>query len=351
VRGFDFKIGERYLVFAHSRATEPRLRVSRCSRTRKFDGTGEDAEFLASLSTPETGEQVFGSIDLFQWSLNQPSSRTPMNLPVRLTGNGRTITTTAKSGRYRFSGLAAGQYGVEIDLPPGYSTINSARSVDIPNARACAQTNYSISPAGSIAGRLVDKAGQGVRDVRVEVTAEDARVHPDYGLSVKSAQSDADGYFDVRNLSPGRYIVGVNLRDLPNEWNPYARQLYPGQGEPSAVIELTLGQVAGLGQWALAPPLAVVPISGWIVWKDGTPAGGVYVALRDMTGNPAERARAVGGSTSGPDGRFVIQAREGRAYTFMARPANNGPFYPLTRVRIEARPGLEPVRLVIEGDR
>ena len=41
------------------------------------------------------------------------SSRAPMDLEVRLTGNGRTLTTTAKAGRYEFSGLAAGNFRVE----------------------------------------------------------------------------------------------------------------------------------------------------------------------------------------------------------------------------------------------
>jgi Carboxypeptidase regulatory-like domain len=260
------------------------------------------------------------------------------------------MATTVRAGRYRFTGLEPGRYEVDIDLPPGYSTYGQTRPLNIPNPRACAEENYGISPDGRVSGRVVDKSGRGIVNVRIEITGEDATVHPDYGLNVQSVQSDADGYFEVRGVSPGRYIVGVNLQDLPNQYRPYARQVYPGNG-PSTVIELTLGQVVDLGQWELAPPLAVVPVSGWITWKDGAPAGGVYVSLWDATGNPVDRARGAGGATSGPDGHFVIEGREGRVYTFVARPAGNGPFYPLSHVRIEARPGLEPVRLVIERDR
>jgi hypothetical protein len=81
--GFEFKVGRRYLVFARSQADVGRLSVSHCSRTHEFDGTGDDAMFLASLASPETGAQVFGSIELSQSSFvsgRSTTTRTPVDL-------------------------------------------------------------------------------------------------------------------------------------------------------------------------------------------------------------------------------------------------------------------------------
>jgi carboxypeptidase family protein len=348
--GFDFKIGHRYLVFAERRLTDDRLSVSICNLTREFDGTGDIADFLASLSLRSKGGRVFGKIELSSRSFRPgPYKPTPFAVPVRLIGNDRDLTTNATGGRFEFSALPPGAYQVEVTIPPGYSTWRTWQQAEIKDARGCAQTDFTVTPAGRITGRLVDKTGRAVSGVQVEITAHDATIHPEYGLASAVSRTDGSGYFDVENLPPGRYIAGVNLRDLPNQWNPYPRIVYPGQNEPAHLIELTLGQVVDLGQFMLPPPLSVVDVSGFVTWQDGTPAAGVYVSAWDVTGNPVERARGAGGSTAGRDGRFVIKLREGREYTFVAR-AGHGPLMRVSAPRIVAGQDAQPVRVIIQAN-
>ena len=350
--GFDFKMGGRYLVFASRGGSDSRPRVSLCSFTRAYNGTGEPAAFFASLGAPETGGRVFGAIQSFTRSFKPPnsSSRSPMDLEVRLTGNGRTLTTMAKAGRYEFSGLAAGNYGLSVLVPDGYSTWMPTRPVEIPNQRACFESDFGLTPSGRISGWVVDQSGRGVSKVEVQVTADDIELDRQDFLEVASTQSDNDGFFELRDLSPGRYIAGINLQDLPSQYRPYARTIFPGGNEPPMTIELALGQNVNLGRWAIPPPLSVVKLTGTITWKDGTPAGGVYVSLSDVGRNPASRARGAGGAMSGPDGRFVIDAREGRVYRFVARLGGNGPALLLSAAEIEAHAGLGPIAIVIQRD-
>ena len=61
---------------------------------------------------------------------------------------------------------------------------------------------------------------------------------------------------------------GTVADDLPSQYNPYARTVYPGHGQEPQVIELTLGQVVDLGIWTMAPPLLVVAVSGVVVRPD-----------------------------------------------------------------------------------
>ena len=96
-----------------------------------------------------------------------------MDLEVRLTGNGRTLTTTAKAGHYEFSGLTAGNYGLSAIVPDGYSTWMPTRPVEIPNERACFESDFGLTPSGRISGWVVDNSGRGVSKVGVEVTASD----------------------------------------------------------------------------------------------------------------------------------------------------------------------------------
>jgi len=136
---------------------------------------------------------------------------------------------------------------------------------------------------------------------------------------VASETTDEDGFFDVRTLPPGRYIAGVNLRDLPNKHNPYPRTVYPGPLSDPHVIVLRLGQTVDLGTWYMPSPLPVVRVAGIVTRRDGIPVAGAYVGAWDRTGDPVERARGAGGATSGEDGRFVLELRQGRVYTFIAR--------------------------------
>jgi hypothetical protein len=350
--GFDFKMGGRYLVFASRGGSDSRPRVSLCSFTRAYNGSGEPAAFFVSLGAPETGGRVFGTIQSSTRSFKPPnsSSRSPMDLEVRLTGNGRTLSTTAKAGRYEFSGLAAGNYGLSVLVPDGYFTWMPTRPVEIPNQRACFESDFGLTPSGRISGWVVDKSGRGVSKVDVEVTASDIELDRQDFLEVASTQSDNDGFFELRDLPPGRYIAGINLKDLPSEYRPYARTIFPGGNEPPMPIELALGQNVNLGRWAIPAPLAVVKLTGTITWKDGTPAGGVYVSLSDVGRNAAARARGAGGAMSGPDGRFVIDAREGRVYRFVARLGGTGPALILSAPQIEAHAGLGPIALVIQWD-
>jgi hypothetical protein len=350
--GYDFKIGRRYLVFATGGGGDGRLNVSLCSFTREFDGRGESADFLASLGAPETGGRVFGSIQANYRSFEPRGdgmTRVPIELEVRLTGDGRTVSTKTSGGRYSFARLPAGAYEVEIVMPDGYSTWRSTQPAEIPSARACAEVDFYLAPAGRIAGMLASKTGAAISEVEVQVTGADTPLHQSY-LPFVSARSDARGHFEVRDLPPGRYVIGINLRDLPNQWTAYPRIMYPGGDEPPSVIDLSLGQAADLGQWLLPPPLAGIKLPGVITWRDGTPAAGVYVSLWDVSPYPNDGLRGAGGGTSGPDGRFVVEAREGRRYRFVARVGGTGPALMLAAPQIEASPGLAPLRLVIQSD-
>jgi hypothetical protein len=115
-------------------------------------------------------------------------------------------------------------------------------------------------------------------------------------------------------------------------------------------VDLSLGQAVELGRWQLEPPLAVVRIAGLFTWKDGTPARGVYVSLWDVGRGAADRMRGAGGAMSGPDGQFVLDGREGRVYQLKARMGGTGPSLILSALEAVARPGMDPLRLVIQSD-
>lgn len=346
--GFGFKLGARYLVFArHGRG--PELEVSLCSATREYDGAGDAAEFLASLAKPPQGGRVFGTI-AFRAARPAGAAETaapPLDLTVTIAGQRVTASQKAQGGKFEFAGLPPDTYETSVKVPEGYSARGWVDTVVLPSAHACAESNFTIAPYGRITGQVVDSRGRGVRHVSLEIVGADATLPPEYGSWV-SAYADENGVFDVRDLAPGRYVAGINLADLPTEYRPYPRILYPGADQPAHVIEVTLGQTVDLGRWQLPPPLTAMKMRGVVLWSDGTPAAGVYVSLSDVTSVQSDRMRGIGGNQTLADGRFAIDAFAGRTYLVNARLGNRA--LPIGDVRIQAVTGMDALKLVVQRE-
>ncbi|MBA2259513.1 MAG: hypothetical protein H0W18_11495 [Acidobacteria bacterium] len=349
--GYPFEAGERYLVFANGRSGS-RPAVSRCNRTSRFAEAGQDLEFLDSLAAPPRGARVFGTVQTnhrtFQHT--RPIDNIPTETIVRLTGMGRDLSMKSSGGRYEFAGLEDGWYRLEIDVPAGYRTYEPARDVRLANRHACVEVNQWFSPDGRIGGQLVRPDGKPAGSVRVEITGAETQPHRDWGLPMEADSTDADGFFEFGNLPPGRYIVGLNFKDLPSDYNPYARVIYPGPDLDPHIIEIALGQTVDLGTWQVPAPLPVVRVEGIVVLADGAPVPGVYVGAWDETGNPVERARGAGGATTGPDGRFVLKLRKGRIYEFTVRDKQPR-FLRTDARRINTAAGSIPLRIMVVDEK
>ncbi len=346
--GFSFKEGGRYLVFAHQGRFGVRLQASICSLTQEFNGSGAAADFLRALDAPARGGRIFGTVRtaVRVFDSDRSNRETPTETQVRLSGGAQERTTTSSGGRYEFTGLPDGSYRVELLVPDGHTVYSASREVLLPDRRACAEENYYLSPAGRIVGRLVGPDGRALARVHVEATSPDARPATPFGPPTALAITDAEGYFEIGGLSPGRYLTGVNLKDLPNEYNPYARTVYPGGDSAPHIVTLSLGQTADLGTWQMPPPLAAVRLAGVVTWNDGSPAVGVFVGVRD------DIARAVGGARSDKEGRFVLELRQGRSYTFTttARDPQSGQL-PVSAPRLDIGASApDPVRIVIQRE-
>ena len=136
--GYEFKKGERYLVFAHQ--WRGRLNVSICSLTQRFDASARTAEFLASLERPPVGGRVFGTVRTWQRGFDHGRSDQQVDTvaTVRLTGGGRELTTRSVGGRYE----------VELETPVGFTTYARTRTVENANRRACGEEAFTLSPDG-----------------------------------------------------------------------------------------------------------------------------------------------------------------------------------------------------------
>jgi len=346
--GYDFRPGKRYLVFAQ-RSLDGRWAVSSCSQTHEFDGTGEDAAFLNSLANAPKGARVFGSIKTMERRFDGESTyaQHPVETRVHLLGDGQERVATSTGGTFEFTGLAKGTYRLSVEVPDNLATrAVGERTIQLPDEHACANADYALAPSGRITGRVVDASGRPPKQITIQANSADARGQPG-GVSLPTAYPDDQGGFEIAELPPGRYIVGVNLENRPpSQYTPYARTVYPSDGSDAFVVTITRGETFDLGEWRLPPPVATLRLDGSVVWEDGAPAAGIVVMAQDITDNP--RGAIVGNATTAADGRFSIELRQRRVYSL--RLSSRSKQLPIAPPRVETGSAAPtPLRIVIPG--
>jgi hypothetical protein len=108
--GYDFKLGNRYLIYAFESSKSHRLTTSTCTRTRPFTDASEDFEFFRSFGSRGAGVTVQGQVKRARQSVatGNPSEWRPLantGLTVEQEGERKDILTDAE-GRFRLTGLS-----------------------------------------------------------------------------------------------------------------------------------------------------------------------------------------------------------------------------------------------------
>lgn len=316
---YEFEAGQRYLVFAYTDPSNGRVRVSLCSATHKWDGSGNDAAFLDSLSRPAKGGQVFGTVRHFTHSGGGIPDRDeiPIVTSVHLQTPAGVRSAKSDGGEFRFEGLTPGAYALTIDTPDGYIAYPPSARLEILDNRGCASQPFSLTDNGRIAGRLLNFKGDPPRGLSVEVVTA-GNIPVPRGISPRTATVADDGSFEAGELPPGDYVVGVNLRDLPNPGVPYARVLYPGGTSPgTGTVTVKAGERVDLGTWQLPGPAPSAVVSGVVEWEDGRPAANIEIRALDVTGERESNYQA-GRAITEADGQFAIALWRGHRYRFVA---------------------------------
>jgi hypothetical protein len=124
------------------------------------------------------------------------------------------------------------------------------------------------------------------------------------------------GRFEFTEVSPGRYLVGVDLTKGPSKEVVFPRTFYPGTPDPgvATIFQLDSALRRELEPLVLPPARRPYRLTGTVVFEDGSPASGQSVVLRDGSATWAQ----VGGGGTGPDGTFSIVVHEGLSYVASA---------------------------------
>ena len=347
--GFNFQEGRRYIVYAH-RHPAGWLSAGICSRTRLLSEAAEDLAFIDAMPTSGSGGRVSGTIK--HWE-NDPAARRTVeygpvaDVQVLVRGSRGTFSgMTDTAGKYSVAGIPVGAYEIEVLPPANFSTRYLQRKIEIKDARACQVVDFGLHFDGRIQGTLVDSTGKTVAGIRIDVVPaarplELSSVYPPNPIS------DEAGRFELGDIPPGQYLVGVGLKPQMDAEVAFMPTYYPGTPELSAAkaIEVGPGSKVDLGVLRLPPPLRTHRLTGIVVMPDGTPVHKANVSLFSTSG-----LRAAIGVSTDEQGQFTVRVHEGLSYSVRAfvnvgvHPAMQQ-IHATQTISIKGPPG--PLRLVL----
>jgi hypothetical protein len=314
--GVDFQVGQTYFVYAGRNEETGMLGTSSCVTT-EIDQAAESVAYARSLKGPATRGRVFGQVVHHREDIQTGEyllEPLPQDLAVVLSGPGglRRVSPDA-NGRFEFEVLP-GTYEVTATAKGPYA-LPEAITVEIPAPHACSEVPLAIRYRASVRGRVLDSHGRPVKELTV--TFAPATPSGSERTLEWSTSTDESGEFLAASLSPGRYVLGVNIVYPPNERAPYAPTYVPGEHDVASarVLEIAPGTEIDVGDLLLPPALHAVTISGRVVLPEGYTGQGLMVSPID----PRSRLDIVIDPPSiRPDGTFTVTLYQGQRYVVSA---------------------------------
>jgi hypothetical protein len=311
---FEPTIGERYVVFAR-RGLGGYLTTSGCDPNQPHARAAEILEFLGTLEKPATGGRIFGRVELH----DERTRNGTVPTTVSLHGDIPRRTLQAQDGTFEFTNLPPGQYRVSIDVPSGLRGDEEVL-LSIVNRRACALASFVLRPSTRLIGTVAWKDGTPASHIRVEMAAV-----PNWSsLDVQplTRTTDQNGEFEFTSVFAGRYVIGVNLKDLPR--GPYRRTLFAGADGTPAQYEVRPDHVLRLGTLRVEGPLAEVPVTLQLIRDDGRPFENTHFGLTEVTDGTSGPPRIFFNWRTDASGRHTLRLHASRYVVVLPMSGTSG---------------------------
>ena len=122
--GYDFQVGETYLVYADEDEESGRINTSVCYRNRRLSDAGDDLTYLYFYRNGgDESSRLEGFVtadEFYQRDLDKAHDPEEVKLPAPgvvlelNSGHDRRYTQSGRDGRFVFDGLAEGEYSVSV---------------------------------------------------------------------------------------------------------------------------------------------------------------------------------------------------------------------------------------------
>ena len=339
--GFWFKRGESYLIFASKEssksasgissltygnsgerleADDNRLWTTICSGTRETKSAQDSLNYLRNLPKTGSGGTIVGRIDETirnykeENLISKPMTNTKLQAQSIEDENRIFYGTSDQKGYFEIK-VPVGSYLVKPILESSlifddrYGKENQPVKIE---DRKCESKIFWVSNNSSVSGKVIDAQGNSYGDVMIELIPFDKKKNQP-GLDYKFESVEEDGTFSFKGVPLGRYIISVNFTDKPEDDSPFPTTFYPKTNvqTQAKIFEIGYGTKIGDIVFQLPPKLVKRKINGTVIWKNGKPAIGAEVQLRDIE---ADRDVFFKKPITNNKGKFSVEWFKGRQY-------------------------------------
>ena len=344
-----FKVGESYLVYAFGSSAET-LHSGACTRTNNLWAAADDLHYIRDLLSGRPEARVYGSVTRIEEKIVGGAAAprvTPIaGIKVLIEGAGKTIEAmTDKDGLYRVTQIPDGRYKAHPILPREYMAYFPAEEEFILGSEnevaydiriqpgVAANINFRIGWNNLLSGRVVDSEGNAI--VRNKVSVLRDRDPSPVLITRDQYDHHPEGKFEFGGLTPGRYLLSVDIRAPFVDQKRPTCFYYPNVDslDQATKIEVTENQTLENREIRLPPNYVVRQIEGILVWPNGVPVSEGWVYLASRKDSDDDDNKYDWGSTD-ESGRFSLQAFVGAEYWVHGESQSSGKGEPI-KVRVE----------------
>jgi Carboxypeptidase regulatory-like domain len=274
--GYDFKIGEQYLIYAYrDQQKKEMLSTSVCTRTRPIRNADEDLEYIQGLSKASPGGWVFGEVFKSGWAQERPLPIEGVKVTVE--GQGKSVILASDGdGKFHASALPEGSYKVRVAPPEGLSDRSNESEVNVVD-RGCATVRFWLTVDGRVSGRVLDAEGRPLSDSYVMLRSAEAEKR--YSGFSDGGAADDEGRYEIRQVPPGQYKLSVYFNGPRGKpLKSFPTFYYPGVLSADQAGVIAVGESAKVENVDFRLPTPPErTIEGVVLWPDGKPAPGAQL--------------------------------------------------------------------------
>jgi len=301
---FAFPVGQRFLVYGTG--SKGIFRTHMCAGGGPLRGDAPEPEL------PPPGGRVTGSVLSLDRAFASGADPTMPIAGARVwveAGGNLLATRTDGNGRFTLDGVPPGVHSVHADVSPDLEAVTQ---VALRSPSDCGSVVIMPRPAGHITGSFAPGGGAPVDKVELyAVPVTHDWTQRDLSDSKRTTVGPS-GDFAFDGVTPGRYLITVNLVSPPRVSQPFAPAYYPGVESPQEAMVIDVGndRVSLSQPFAPQRTLPRTKIQAEIVCRDGSlPRSGlVYAKQVD------DRAYFHESTYERDDGRFRVTVMQGVSY-------------------------------------
>lgn len=336
--GFGFRQTQQYLVYAYRSERDQKLYTSICTRTQLLSDAKADLAYIRGLAKAGPGGTISGEVMKYLRDANGTLANQPLSgVKVTFAGPANYEALTDTKGRFRVTGIAAGEYTVKPLVPPALGVRGPDRKVTVAE-KGCAEIDLWLESRAQLSGRVLNPQGLPVARAEIfmiEADKEKYRGHWD------AAYADDDGKYAFKFIPTGRYVLQIRFDGLTSQTRPFPLMYYPGVVDRSQAKVFTFreGEVQNFDiQVTPLPPESEV--RGVVTWSDGRFAPTARVEI--------EIEAIVYGAPIDKQGQFSFKAYQGLALVLRASAEiEPGKYVYSDWARITVGINDQPIKLVL----